>query len=244
MSVLTDLLASGCFYGIGLYVVMQPIIRSFFGYGQHYSQHKTGWKGLMFLYNIVMAVYSLLTFIGGIYFFGLLPWQPETVIDPFSPDCSRNYPELYLLIIDLFYYSKYVEFVDTIFLLVMNKPVIWLHYLHHIGAVIGMWFISQYPNNNGWIFPVFNGFVHTIMYIYYGFSIYRYKTFPRMLITIIQLMQFIVGNSILLLYPWAPCVNTGEPYILTTVWNSSYVFMVMVLFLNFFRRQYIEKRDE
>ena len=33
---------------------------------------------------------------------------------------------------------RYVEFADTIFLIVRGKPVSWLHYLHHIGAPINM----------------------------------------------------------------------------------------------------------
>ena len=68
---------------------------------------------------------------------------------------------------ELFFWSKYVEWIDSVFLLYNNKPISVLHGFHHLGAPIAMGSMVAVKTEFVWIFVLFNGFVHTVMYSYY-----------------------------------------------------------------------------
>lgn len=68
----------------------------------------------------------------------------------------------------LFYVSKAVEFLDTIFLSVLNKPILFLHWYHHLATygVSTYLIVNMMPYE---ILAIFiNYTIHTIMYSYFG----------------------------------------------------------------------------
>ncbi len=68
----------------------------------------------------------------------------------------------------LFCLSKVPELVDTLFLILRKKPVIFLHWYHHFITLLYCWWgwASQTPT--GRTFAGMNLFVHSIMYSYYA----------------------------------------------------------------------------
>lgn len=95
------------------------------------------------------------------------------------------------------YQSKFLEFFDTLFMLLRNKPssikqVSPLHVIHH--AIMGpiMWLIITYaPGGNSYFGPCINSFIHTVMYSYYLFTSLGIKLPWKQYITQMQIIQFL-----------------------------------------------------
>lgn len=102
-----------------------------------------------------------------------------------------------------FVMSKFPELLDTVFLVLKKKPVIFLHWYHHITVLLYCW--------DGWavvvpqagFFATMNFFVHTIMYFYYflmcqpfSFQI-RLPSIVPFFITCLQILQMVAGLYIL-----------------------------------------------
>lgn len=108
--------------GVVVYIVMKPLLKSFFSVRSRYEDYKPVWKLLMTLYNVAMCVYSLLTFVFGCHALshgaGLFTMDPAETFHTGS----------YAFIAKIFWLSKYVEYLDTIFLIVAGKDVSFLQY--------------------------------------------------------------------------------------------------------------------
>ena len=63
----------------------------------------------------------------------------------------------------LFIYSKLPELVDTAFLVFQNKPVIFLHWFHHVTVLLYCWHAYHHEVSSGLWFASMNFFVHSIM---------------------------------------------------------------------------------
>jgi hypothetical protein len=68
--------------------------------------------------------------------------------------------------IQAFVLSKLVELVDTAFIVLRKRPLMFLHWYHHVTVLLFTWFC--YTNENpGIIFVAMNYSVHAVMYGYY-----------------------------------------------------------------------------
>lgn len=98
--------------------------------------------------------------------------------------------------IAIFTYSKYAELFDTVLLIVRNKPVLFLHWYHHMTVLAYTWFALSVQFAPGFFFGVINCAVHSIMYYYY----YRmacnvYCSYSKV-VTTIQIVQMAVGIAV------------------------------------------------
>lgn len=55
-----------------------------------------------------------------------------------------------------------------------------------------------------WIFVLFNSFIHTIMYFYYTLTCLGYRPTWKRILTTMQIIQFLVGNPLGLIYAVLP----------------------------------------
>lgn len=95
----------------------------------------------------------------------------------------------------VFVLSKLPELCDTIFVVMRKKPLIFLHWYHHMTVLLYSWFsYSEFTSSARW-FVVMNYFVHSMMYSYYAASAmgYRMPKQVSMFITASQLTQMLVG---------------------------------------------------
>eukprot|EP01134_Creolimax_fragrantissima_P008614 CFRG8614T1 len=96
----------------------------------------------------------------------------------------------------VFYLSKFWEYIDTVFLILGKKNVIFLHWFHHLITPSICWVAYQYSGTMAWIGPLSNSFVHVCMYSYYTLT---YFGMPRTLgkyITKIQITQFMCNVAL------------------------------------------------
>ncbi|CAH8636332.1 unnamed protein product [Schistosoma rodhaini] len=144
----------------------------------------------------------------------------------------------------LFFFSKFVEMLDTVFFLYRGKvdQVTFLHVFHHASMPPSVWWGLKYaPGGLLYMFPLINSFVHIIMYIYYGLTsigLYQYLWWKNYL-TIIQMLQFlwfIIHQGKFLLFYKQCKFPKIFPFIICL-----YSLLFFLLFLNFYIKAYWKK---
>jgi len=115
-----------------------------------------------------------------------------------------------------------------------------LQYFHHIGAPIDCYLLIAYKNEGLWIFLQFNSLIHSVMYMYYGFSALEYRMPLKWLLTLLQLLQLTSGNFISSKYLSIGCYKKDPYRIATWTVNMFYVGMLTVLFIHFFITSYLQ----
>ena len=63
----------------------------------------------------------------------------------------------------LFIYSKVPELFDTVFVVLRKKPLIFLHWYHHVSVLLFCWNSYSSRSSAGLFFVVMNYGVHAIM---------------------------------------------------------------------------------
>ena len=97
--------------------------------------------------------------------------------------------------IGLFVYSKIPELVDTFFIIARKRPLIFLHWYHHVTVLLYCWHSYAVEAPQALYFIAMNYSVHAIMYGYYALSAMKIKPIwlPPAMITSSQILQMIVG---------------------------------------------------
>lgn len=148
----------------------------------------------------------------------------------------------------LFILSKIPELIDTVFIVLRKKPLIFLHWYHHVTVLLYCWNSYVTTSSAGIYFVAMNYSVHAIMYFYYFLQAIKSipKWFPSWLITIAQISQmfvgtFIVGASLYFYFEggekYAPgkCNNSVSTLIAGFVMYGSYLY----LFVEFAVKRFI-----
>jgi len=97
----------------------------------------------------------------------------------------------------LFIFSKTPELVDTIFIVLRKKPLIFLHWYHHVTVLLFCWNAYATEAGSGLYFVAMNYTVHALMYGYYCLQALHIKfPLPVVLITVAQIAQMLVGTAV------------------------------------------------
>lgn len=144
----------------------------------------------------------------------------------------------------LFYFSKLIEFLDTIFFILRkkNNQITFLHVYHHISMFFLWWIAAKwFAGGSAFFSPMLNCFVHTIMYTYYMLSAFgervRKHLWWKKYVTVLQMMQFfiVIAQNAYALY-------TNCDYDKRAEWSCViYLSSLFILFMNFFIRSYVWK---
>ncbi|KAL7442273.1 hypothetical protein ACHAXH_007805 [Discostella pseudostelligera] len=100
--------------------------------------------------------------------------------------------------VQLFILSKFPELLDTFFIVIHKKPLIFLHWYHHITVLLYCWHSYVTTSPSGLFFVVMNYSVHAVMYGYYFLMAMklRPKWFNPMVVTFMQLSQMFIGVGV------------------------------------------------
>ncbi len=79
----------------------------------------------------------------------------------------------------IFIYSKIPELLDTIFMVLRNKKVIFLHWFHHATVLLYCWHAFHTSIASGIWFASMNYCVHSIMYMYFFLAAAGYYKVSR-----------------------------------------------------------------
>ena len=149
----------------------------------------------------------------------------------------------------LFILSKLPELLDTVFIVLRKKPLIFLHWYHHVTVLLYSWNAYVTESGAGLYFISMNYSVHTVMYCYY--FLVAAKRVPNWVkqrvswITVFQISQMVVGTGVVgasLVYhffggrEYAPGQCNNEP---SNLFAGFLVYgSYLCLFVDFFVRKY------
>lgn len=200
-------------------------------------------KRPLFLWNFGLAVFSVLGTMS------ILPLLVHTVftrgfIDSTCLSAGRHNPHITMWAY-FFILSKIVEFGDTAFLVLRKRPLMFLHWYHHITVLMFSWYcLGKLQTGLGHWFGAINYLVHSIMYTYYALVSCGYKVPSKvaLIVTIIQLTQMFIGiaiNAVLFTYHTEieNCLFNWDVFRAGLVMYLSYA----VLFGWYFVKRYILK---
>lgn len=230
-----------CFYYIGVYMILV------FG-GQAYMRYRSRFElqRTLAAWNTFLAVFSI---------FGASRTIPEVIwamrTEGFSYSvCNSSFIESVKVSgcwSWLFTLSKVPELGDTIFIVLRKRPLMFLHWYHHITVLIYAWYVYTEYNAPARWFVVMNYTVHSVMYSYYALKSLRFNI-PNLvsrIITSMQLFQMVVGCYVSV---WAYLAKRrGENCQIS--FHSVYISFLMyfsyfLLFASFFYKAYLAPRSQ
>lgn len=184
-------------------------------WGQDFMRDRRAWhlKPLFIVWNLLLSVFSICgAFFAIPYFLSMLNREDGFRFSICNPSFRRGgYHEgaagFWFI---CFVNSKFPELIDTFFLVFQKKPVIFLHWYHHVTVLLYCWHGSLVGVSAGYWYLTMNFSVHAIMYSYYflmSLSPVTRKIVKPIapFITIIQILQMMVGwaiSTLVLFYSW------------------------------------------
>ena len=199
-------------------------------------------KNLLFAWNTSLAVFS----IAGSF----------RAIEDVSSTISRHGFHPSICVIDsnrvsgfwvfAFVMSKFFELGDTLLLIVRKKPIMFLHWYHHLTVLLYSWYVLVTQSSTGRYFMIMNFFAHSLMYTYYALQSANIKAplFVSITITTLQILQM-VGGIYVIIYTWNE-LNAGRPCnqaFGAIIWGLLIYGSYFLLFLHYFIKAYILKRS-
>lgn len=126
-------------------------------------------------------------------------------------DGVYRYDDTVSNIVILFNFSKFLEFIDTLFIVYRKSQLEFLHYYHHILTCVYCWISGYIGITTGIYFAGINLAVHAIMYSYYALVALDLNIFYkyRKCITVIQTGQMWMGIYIIVKWLYE-CSNTSN----------------------------------
>jgi hypothetical protein len=145
----------------------------------------------------------------------------------------------------LFIFSKIPELIDTVFIVLRKKPLIFLHWYHHVTVLLYCWHAFALASGTGLYFVAMNYSVHAVMYGYYCLQALQClpKSFPAILITAAQIAQMFVGTGVCIsswyfLLSGKECHNDVSNLVAGAAMYGSYLY----LFCDFAFGRYFRSR--
>ncbi|XP_071042442.1 very long chain fatty acid elongase AAEL008004 isoform X2 [Parasteatoda tepidariorum] len=149
----------------------------------------------------------------------------------------------------VYYISKFIEFLDTIFFVLRkkNSQITFLHLFHHAIMPITTWHFVKY-GCGGYVtvLPLTNTFAHIVMYSYYllsslGPSVQKYIWWKRH-VTNVQMIQFIVIMAATGLAMIIRPENCNLRFF-TAIFGFLHGLVFFCLFTPFYINQYMKKKE-
>jgi len=131
-----------------------------------------------------------------------------------------------------FVFSKIPELLDTVFIVLRKKPLIFLHYYHHVLTLFYCWHAWGLQVQNGGWFAGMNLIVHSVMYSYYAACAFgaRFNNTTRLSITSLQIIQMVAGVAIVL-HNTFTCLDYEFNTYFALVMYVSYMLLFVQLFV-------------
>lgn len=174
---------------------------AFIYYGKRYfsCRKPLNLRSAMAVWNLFLAVYSMVTVLHAFPVVVLVAKKP--IHDILCDNPESFYGGSAELSVILFVLSKFAELFDTFFIVVHKKPLIFLHWYHHITVLLFCWIAFQEKTPSTVIFGPMNACIHSIMYFYYFLMAIKMKPkwFNAIWLTVGQIVQMVVGTTMSLL---------------------------------------------
>jgi len=223
----------------GTFATLMTIIYLLFVFlGPKYFRHEAAWNvdGWMQACNAYQTLFNLYTFLG-ILTYVIRHGMPlagtfQAPLKPYQVDVQLGF------LIYAHYSNKYVELLDTVFMIVRKKQdqVSLLHVFHHAIMpwpwLVVLWY---HPDGDVYFGALLNSLVHVVMYSYYFLASLRIPCPWKMYLTQMQLVQFVMVFA----YGWYS-IYLGFPPGLALI-QEALMLILFVMFGIFYADKYSEK---
>ncbi|KAM9796166.1 ELOVL fatty acid elongase 8b [Syngnathus typhle] len=146
-----------------------------------------------------------------------------------------------------FFFSKVIELSDTLFFILRkkNSQLTFLHVFHHATMILNWWSAVKYTaGGQSFFVGLLNTLVHTVMYSYYGLAAMgphlRKYLWWKSYLTCLQLLQFLL----ILTHATYNVFTECDFPVVTNVVVFLYCIFLIILFGNFYRRSYLDKKKQ
>ncbi|SHO78867.1 Similar to S.cerevisiae protein ELO3 (Elongase) [Malassezia sympodialis ATCC 42132] len=165
---------------------------------RHFPAVPAHWLRLPFLlHNLLLSLGSLILLV--LYLERTIPFLMSHGVHPTL--CSFKVYYLVEMYHIINYYFKYWEFIDTFFLVIKKKKLMFLHVYHHMATAALCYSQIKYETPVSWVVITMNLAVHVIMYGYYAMATLGIRCPWKKWITTGQILQFII-DLVFCFYAW------------------------------------------
>lgn len=196
----------------------------------------------LFLWNLSLAIFSII---------GTLRVVPELVFKYNTLGLMGSYCDqtgtrgVSGFWFFLFCISKIPEMIDTLFIVLRKKPLVFIHYFHHLETATVSFFI--YSSSLGvfrW-FATMNFAIHSVMYSYYALSAIGRRPSNKiaMFITLSQVTQMFVGTYVTVMALANNNDTTCRGNLVTLRAALATYAIYAVLFTDYFVKSYFGKKS-
>ncbi|KAG8507715.1 Elongation of very long chain fatty acids protein 2 [Galemys pyrenaicus] len=141
--------------------------------GSKYMKHRPAFslRGALTVYNLgvtLLSAYMLMELI-------LSTWEGGYSLQCQDLASAGDADVRVARVLWWYYFSKSIEFLDTIFFVLRKKTsqITFLHVYHH-ASMFNIWWcvLNWIPCGQSFFGPTLNSFIHILMYSYYGLSVF------------------------------------------------------------------------
>jgi hypothetical protein len=154
------------------------------------SREPFKFNGLFKIHNLFLTVLSgslLALFVEQ-----LLPTVTRNGIFYAICDANGGWTDRLVVLYYLNYITKYIELLDTVFLVLKKKPLTFLHTYHHGATALLCYTQLVGLTPISWVPITLNLLVHVVMYWYYFQAARGIRIWWKRYITVLQIVQFVV----------------------------------------------------
>ncbi|KAK0727155.1 GNS1/SUR4 family protein [Lasiosphaeria miniovina] len=216
--------------------------------GKEWMRHRKPFKlhGPFLVHNFFLSALS--AFLLALYVEQLLPTLYNKGTYYAICEAGGGWTKPLVTLYYLNYLTKYVELLDTAFLILKKKPLTFLHCYHH-GATALLCY-SQLVGSTAvsWVPITLNLTVHVVMYAYYFLAARGIRVWWKEWVTRLQIAQFVIDLGFVYFtsytyfsnryWPWLPNVGScaGEEF--AALSGIAILSSYLVLFISFYAATY------